>query len=175
MNSNFKYIVSLLFILYFSLIACTQDTRGYKVKVGDKAPDIELVLPDGQKTKLSELKGKVVMLQFTATWCRVCIQEMPHIEKEIWDKLQTNKNFALYGIMYKQNANDAKKMYDLTSVSYPLTLDTDGTRFHQFSEKNAGVTRNIIIDQDGNIAFLTRLFNAEEFNGMVKKIHELLK
>lgn len=175
MKQNLKYLVSLLFIMYFSLISCAQDTRGYKVKVGDKAPNIELIMPDGKMIMLSDLKGKVVMLQFTATWCRVCIQEMPHIEKDIWSKLKNNKDFALYGIMYKQNASDAKKMYDLTSVTYPLALDADGTRFNQFAEKNAGVTRNIIIDQDGNIAFLTRLFNEEEFTGMVKKINELLK
>ena len=57
---------------------------GYKVSIGDKAPDLELNMIDGTRMNLSELLGQVVVLQFTASWCSVCIQEMPHLEKEVW-------------------------------------------------------------------------------------------
>lgn len=55
-------------------------------------------LTDGQKVKLSDLRGKVVMLQFTASWCGVCRKEMPFIEKDIWLKHKDNKAFALFGV-----------------------------------------------------------------------------
>ena len=106
MKNRIKFL-SIIFVLCISLVARAQDTRGYKLKVGDKAPNFELQTSDGDKIMLDELKGKVVMLQFTATWCRVCIEEMPHIESEIWNKLKDNKNFALYGVMYKQGEQDA--------------------------------------------------------------------
>ena len=64
--------------------AASAEDRQYLVKVGDMAPDFEMKLPDGSKVKLSSLRGKIVMLQFTASWCGVCRKEMPHIEKEIW-------------------------------------------------------------------------------------------
>ena len=49
------------------------DSVGYIVRVGDIAPELEMELTDGQKVKLSDLRGKVVMLQFTASWCGVCL------------------------------------------------------------------------------------------------------
>lgn len=152
-----------------------KDNRGYIVEVGQQAPDITISLPDeNREIKLSELKGKVVMLQFTATWCGVCIKEMPFIESDIWQKLKGNDQFALYGIMYKQGVEDVKKMRELTSVTYPLAIDPAGEFFHSFAEMGAGVTRNVIIDRDGKIAYLTRLFNEEEFSSMVSKINELV-
>ena len=62
------------------------DSTGYIVKVGEMAPDFTVKLTDGKSITLSELRGKVVMLQFTASWCGVCRKEMPFIEKDIWLK-----------------------------------------------------------------------------------------
>ncbi len=93
-----KYI---LFIIFSTLALNTSaqvDNYQYKVKVGDLAPDFTMQLTSGEQVKLSSLRGKVVMLQFTASWCGVCIKEMPHIENEIWQKQKENPNFALYGI-----------------------------------------------------------------------------
>ena len=56
------------------------DEVGYIVKVGQTAPDFTMTLANGNKVKLSDLRGKVVMLQFTASWCGVCRKEMPYIE-----------------------------------------------------------------------------------------------
>jgi peroxiredoxin len=70
------------------------DERGYIVKVGDMAPDFKIKLTDGKTVQLSDLKGKIVMLQFTASWCGVCRKEMPFIESDIWQKHKNNPQFA---------------------------------------------------------------------------------
>ena len=59
----------LLLFMTCAWVQAPEDDRGYIVKVGDKAPDIELIFPDGIKKQLKDLKGKIVMLQFTASWC----------------------------------------------------------------------------------------------------------
>lgn len=53
------------------------DERGYIVRVGNMVPDFDLLMMDGTTLNIKELRGKVVMLQFTASWCGVCRQEMP--------------------------------------------------------------------------------------------------
>jgi thiol-disulfide isomerase/thioredoxin len=58
--------------------------EGYLVKVGDMAPDFLIREAGGKEYRLSDLRGSVVMLQFTASWCGVCRQEMPFIEEEVW-------------------------------------------------------------------------------------------
>lgn len=152
----------------------TPDKSGYIVKVGEMAPDFDINISDKENIKLSDLRGKVVMIQFTATWCGVCLKEMPHIQKDIWEKHKDNKDFALYGVMYKQGEKDAQIMADKTKVTYPLAIDPSGEFFHKYAAQGAGVTRNIIVDKDGKIAFMTRLFVEEEFEGMKAKIEELL-
>lgn len=152
-----------------------QSGYAYLVKVGDMAPDFETTTPDGQKVKLSDLKGKVVMLQFTASWCGVCRSEMPHIEADIWQKHKDNPNFALYGVDLDEPADKVEAFAKQIPVSYPLLLDPKGAAFYKYAEQGAGVTRNVIIDKEGKIVFLTRLFKQDEFDAMKAKIEELLK
>ncbi len=148
---------------------------GYIVKIGQQLPDFEMTLADGKTVKTSDLKGKVVMLQFTASWCSVCRKEMPHIEKDIWQKHKSNKNFALYGIDLDEPLDKVKKFAEDIKVTYPLALDPGGKIFYTFAEKNAGVTRNVIVDKTGKIVYLTRLYKEDEFNEMKQVIELLLK
>ena len=155
--------------------AIAGDDRGYIVKVGDMAPDFEIEYLDGKKVKLSELRGKLVMLQFTASWCGVCRNEMPHIESRIWLKHKNNPNFTLIGIDLKEDKETTAKFAKDMKITYPITLDTDGSKFALFTAPKAGVTRNIIIDKDGKIIMLTRLYEEDEFNSMVRLIDTHLR
>ena len=153
----------------------TPDAAGYIVTVGDMAPDFEMTLTDGQTVKLSDLRGKVVMLQFTASWCGVCRKEMPFIEKDIWQKHKDNVSFALYGIDRDEPLERVKAFAKQTGVTYPLGLDPGADIFAKYAERNAGITRNVLVDKDGKIVLMTRLYNEEEFASLCKKIDELLK
>lgn len=171
-----KKIYVIIFALAIAVNAFSQENNyQYKVKVGDIAPDFEMNLPSGEKVKLSSLRGKVVMLQFTASWCGVCRKEMPHIEKDIWQKHKNNPNFALYGIDREEPAETVLKFAKATGVTYPIGLDPKADIFATFAEREAGITRNVIIDKEGRIVMLTRLFKIEEFNEMVSLIDSLLE
>lgn len=174
-----KSIIKSLFILLFlsqSTYSFSQeaDSVGYIVKNGEMAPNFEMQLIDGQKISLYDLKGKVVMLQFTASWCSVCRKEMPFIEKEIW-QVHKDKDFIVIGIDRDEPLEKVIAFAEKMKVTYPLSLDPDADIFGLFALKQSGVTRNIIIDREGRIVFKTRLFNREEFNLMKVEIEKLLK
>jgi peroxiredoxin len=113
------------------------------------------------------------MIQFTASWCGVCRKEMPHIEKEIWLPLK-DKDFVLIGIDRDEPLNVVTDFAVKMKITYPLAPDPEARVFSLYALKEAGVTRNVIIDRDGKIAFLTRLYEEHEFNAMKDVINTLI-
>ncbi len=173
-NLTILLVVSIIFSSSISSNAQQESKdRGYIVAVGDTAPDFTINTSDGKSMKLSDLRGKVVMLQFTASWCSVCRKEMPFIESEIW-QVQKDKDFVLIGIDRDEPLEKVKAFADTMKITYPLALDPNADIFGLYANKQAGVTRNVIIDRNGKIVFLTRLYNREEFDAMKQKIKEIL-
>lgn len=178
----------ILFTAFLSLIVATSfaqlselpeqvipEDYGYVVKIGQELPEVTLELTDGTTLKPSDLKGKVVMLQFTASWCSVCRKEMPHIESEIWQKHKDNKDFVLVGVDMDEPLEKVKKFKSDMKITYPLALDPGADIFYTFAAKGAGVTRNVIVDKTGKIVYMTRLYKEDEFKEMVDVIDYLLK
>jgi len=162
-------------LLSFSAFSQSKDDRAYLVKVGEQAPDFTMKMTNGRTVKLSDLKGKVVMLQFTASWCSVCRKEMPFIEKDIWQKHKSNPNFTLMGIDRDEPRETVLKFAKSIPVTYPIGLDPHANIFALYAAREAGITRNVIIDKKGKIVFLTRLYDVQEFNKMTKLIDGMLK
>lgn len=179
-----KRLLTILLIAIFSISAFSQLTEipqqkipkeyGFIVEIGQQMPNIDFILTDGTIIKTSDLKEKVVMLQFTASWCSVCRKEMPHIEKDIWLKHKNNKDFALFGVDMDEPLDKVKKFAKDMEITYPIALDPDAKIFYTFAAKNAGITRNVIIDKNGKIVYMTRLFKQYEFDEMVAVIELLL-
>jgi peroxiredoxin len=172
-------ISELPFILFLFIVATSfsQEKKvydnGYLIKVGDKAPDFTINEAGGKSFRLSDLHGKVVMLQFTASWCSVCRTEMPFIEKEIWNEKKSS-GLVVVGIDRDEPLEKVLKFKKEIAVTYPLALDPGADVFGLYALKDAGVTRNVIINRSGIIIFLTRLFDREEFERMKKVIFDEL-
>jgi peroxiredoxin len=147
--------------------------NGYLVKVGDKAPDFIINEAGGKSYRLADLKGKVVMLQFTASWCSVCRTEMPFIEKEIWQEKKAS-GLVVLGIDRDEPLEKVLKFKKDIGITYPLVLDPGADIFGLYADKEAGVTRNVILDRSGKIIFLTRLYERKEFEAMKKVTFEEL-
>lgn len=168
MNNNLITVFLIGVILCFTSVSCRNSgdyKHGYLVKIGDEAPDFLIKEVDGTEYMLSDLRGEVVMLQFTASWCSVCRKEMPYIEKEIWQE-KKNNGLKVIGIDMDEPPETVRKFKDDIGITYPLALDPGAEIFKLFAARDAGVTRNVIINREGKIIFLTRLFKMHEFNEM---------
>ena len=146
----------------------------YLVKVGDIAPDFTLSYTDGTTFSLSALRGKVIMLQFTASWCGICRGEMPHIESRIWQPHKENPDFVLVGVDREETREVVEKYTAQLGTTYPMLLDEKGDVFAQYALRKSGITRNVLIDRDGRNIKLTRRFVEPEFNDLVATIDSLL-
>jgi len=170
---NIMKKILFLLILFTQLSACSQD-RGFVVKIGQQAPDFKVIYANGQPSvNLSDLKGELVLLQFTASWCGVCRQEMPHIEKDIW-QVYKNKGLHVIGIDRREPLITVKEFAKTMKITYPLALDLNDKVYTLYAHPNSGVTRNVLIDRSGKIVFLTRLYKKKEFNELIRKIAELV-
>ncbi len=172
--TNILMVYTILLFVQTNLYAQNeQKDRGFIVEVGEEAPNIILPLLSGDTLSLAALKGKVVVLQFTASWCSVCRKEMPHLEQEVWQAYKDD-DFVLIGVDIDEDPNKVSPFIEKMQVTYPIALDTDKKLFYQFARPKAGVTRNIVIDKEGEVVFLTRLFDPVEFDAMKSKISTLL-
>ena len=170
-----QLILSLALLMSAISSAQNNDDRGYLVKVGDLTPDFSIKLTDGNTVKLSDLRGKTVMLQFTASWCSVCRKEMPFIERDIWQKYKSNPNFSLVAVDRDEPLETVIGFAKSIPISYPIGLDPKADIFALYAQREAGITRNVIIDKSGKIIMLTRLYNEEEFKKMTDLLEVVLK
>ena len=180
MNKKSLLLVLFLFVIGSGIVVAQNKDdvmvyeNEYLVKVGDTAPDFTLELTDGTAFTLSEQRGKVVMLQFTAGWCGVCRKEMPFIERDIWQRHKGNADFVLVGIDREETKEQIEAFIKKVGTTYPIAMDTNADVFASYALRNSGITRNILIDKEGKIVMLTRLFNEEEFNSLVERIDKML-
>jgi peroxiredoxin len=94
---------------------------------------------------------------------------MPFIEKDLW--LEKNAaGLKVIGIDRDEPLEKVIQFKKDIAVTYPLALDPGADIFGLFAQKEAGVTRNVIIDRSGKIILLTRLYKKDEFNQMKKII-----
>lgn len=163
------------FLLFSVLFGNAENlSRGFIKKIGDQAPDFNMIYTTGENIRLSDLRGSTVILQFTASWCSVCRLEMPHLEKDVWQAYK-DKNVILIGIDRDEPLEKVIEFKKDMKTTYPIALDPGAEIFSLFAEKDSGVTRNVVINPNGEIVFLTRLFEENEYHKMLDVIKKLSK
>ncbi|SEA48564.1 Peroxiredoxin [Desulfuromusa kysingii] len=146
---RFAITIFLLLLVGFVGYVMTNLPHATSVAPGDTAPALTLENTKGQKISLSDLQGKIVMINFWATWCPPCIEEMPSMQR-LYDAMQGD-DFVMLAINTEENGRSVvPEFLNKTSYTFPVLYDDQGE-----VQKKYGVYKfpeTFIINKDGTIA-----------------------
>ena len=117
------------------------------VGVGAPAPEFEMTTFDDQQINSKDLSGKVIVLNFWASWCKPCEQEAADLET-VWQYYQPGGDVVFLGLAWTDTPTESAKYLNKFDISYPNGPDL-GTRISQAFNRNMGVPETYIIDQEG--------------------------
>lgn len=167
-----KRIKIIILFLVFGFFAFAQDEFTL-VKKGDTAPDFTFEVKEGVSKQLSNLKGKVVWVNFFATWCGPCRKELPHLQKEVYEKFENRNDFEVLVIGREHSWKEVNKFKTDNNFNLPFYPDPKREIFSKYAKQN--IPRNFIIDKNGKIAVASTGFNEKEFAEIIATVNQLLK
>ncbi len=146
-------------------------SAAHAVQLAAPAPDFTLHAMSGPNVRLQELRGKVVMVNFWATWCGPCRQEMPHLNR-LHEKY-SRSGFVLLGLNVDDDPQNAAAVAAKLGVQFPVLLDTDKQVSDRYDLK--AMPSTYLIDRDGKVRFMHRGYLSGYEEQYEKQIRELLK
>ncbi len=135
------------------------------------APAFALSSLGGKTIDLSQYKGQVVMINFWATWCGPCRQEMPLLEQ--LHKKYKPMGFTLLGVNVEPDSKAAADWLKTTPVSFPILFDTDSKVSKLYAV--AGMPSTVIVDRKGNLRWLHRGYKPGDENQYLNQVRALLR
>lgn len=118
-----------------------------KIKQGEPAPDFTLETLSGKEVSLSDYKGKIVMINFWATWCKYCDKEMPDMQK-LYNK-NKDDDFVVLAINVGESKKTAEKYINEEGYNFPVLLDNEGEIANTYLV--SGLPTSYYIDKEGNL------------------------
>ena len=163
-----KELLTLIVCFAAVTIAAAQSDTTTLTRIGDKAPVFTCKTIDGKTIDLSKLQGKIVMINFFATWCGPCNLELPVLQKNIWDKYKNKDNFQLIILGRQHNESEVSNFVKSKKFTMPFAPDPERKIYGLYATQF--IPRNVIIGKDGRVIFQSMGYTPEEF----KKIEDLL-
>jgi peroxiredoxin len=139
--------------------------------VEGKAPDFTLKSAKGSNLKLSEHRGEVVMINFWASWCAPCREEMP-ILNDMYLRYR-DMGFTLLGVNVEEDSSAAKKMIQDLKVVFPVLYDTSNDVSKLYSVE--AMPSTILVDRDGNMRYLHRGYLPGYEEDYERQVRELMR
>lgn len=182
-----KVVFSLMIILFTSSFIIAQETpqtasqteqkseeseKLFFTKIGQKVPSFKFADAEGKTHKIEDFKGKVVLLNFFATWCGPCMAEMPKIESDIWQTLN-KEDFVVISIGREHTVAEVKEFNEKKGFTFILGADPDREIFKKFGPSM--IPRNYVLDKNGKIKYQEHGYSETEFYKLTALIKEFFK
>ena len=150
-----------------------QDGESTLTKVGQEAPAFTCTTVDGTVIDTKAMQGKVIWINFFATWCPPCKRELPVLEKNVMEKYKDNPDFVLVVLGREHTMEEMKDYANSTELKLPFAPDEGRKIFSMYATQS--IPRNVIIGRDGKIAIQTIGFTESEFSILEKQVADLLE
>jgi peroxiredoxin len=175
-----KFGLVVLLAVLCAFVGCPKDEIGAPeenltpqetvlVDVGDVAPGFELVTLDGEVFNLEAQRGKVVLVNFFATWCPPCREELPYLEKEIWQRFDPER-FSLIVVGREEDDDVIAPFVEKNGYTLPFAGDPDKTAYDKYASRF--IPRNFVIGPDGTVLYQSQGFERADFDRMIEVIEE---
>jgi peroxiredoxin len=135
------------------------------------APDFTLKSVGGENLKLSEYRGEVVLINFWASWCGPCRQEMP-VLSELHDKYKA-LGFTVLGVNVEEDSSKARKLLQEMSVSFPVLLDNESVVSKQYDV--IAMPSTVLVDRNGNMRYLHKGYKPGLEDVYLQQVRELIR
>ena len=163
----------IFFVILPTLAAEGQNaSRGSRTAVGDRAPAFTVQMADGTTRSSGELRGKVTVVSFFATWCGPCILELPHLQ-ELYERHQGDDRFELLVIGREETTETVLAFVREHAWTFPAAADPERETFDLFAEN--GIPRVYVIAPDGTIAFQSIGFTEQGIARLEEAVDSLLE
>ena len=169
-----KQLFILVSCFIVSMYALAQQPDATTVtKIGDKVPDFNFELTHETKSSIQSYKGKVILINLFATWCGPCAKELPEVQKKIWEKYQSHKNFALLVFGRDEGWDKLDPYKKKFGYTFPILPDVDKNIYNLFATQY--IPRNILIDKSGKIIYQSIGYEEAEFEKLISLIDKSIK
>ena len=142
------------------------------IHAGDMAPDFTVEMLDGSKVTLSELRGKVVLVGFWATWCPPCRQELSHMQKDVIDRF-AGQDLVVLPISRGEKRKTVEEYIAKMGYTFPIGLDGDQSIYRKYASNY--IPRSFVVGRDGKVVYVAVGYDEQIAKEIDAAISEALK
>ncbi len=142
------------------------------VREGDTAPDFTVEMFDGSRVALSDLRDQVVLLNFWATWCPPCREELSRVETELIERF-SGRDFIFLPVSRGETRQAVGEFLDKMGYIFPVGLDHEQAIYNLYATNY--IPRNFLIGKDGKVVLATMGYEPEEFDALIETIEKILE
>jgi thiol-disulfide isomerase/thioredoxin len=168
MNTTFVFLA-----LFISGLFPHLPDPDVKVKPGDKVPYFHFEESPGIRKNIYGYKGKVVLILFFATWCGPCREELPHAEKDIFNRYSGRDDFAMLIFGREHDRATVDRFKSDYHYNMPFFPDQHREIYSKFA--NQGIPRSFLIGKDGKILAVHLGYNTEDFEKLKHEVDKALQ
>jgi peroxiredoxin len=164
---------TILFILMCFAVCLFADdyTASTLTKEGEMAPKFSVTTIDGKIFTNKSLKGKVILLNFFATWCGPCMAELPEVEEKIWQKYK-DEGLIVLAVGREHSIKELAEFNGKKNFTFHIAQDPKRKNYARFATQY--IPRTYLIDRDGTIVYQSIGYTKKEFQKLIEKIQEVL-